>query len=514
MIQPTAPNKIIIGLLALLKFIIPFVLIHPVFELQRDEYLYYQQGQHLDLGYLENPPLLSYLGRISSWFGNKEELIRFWPALIGSLTVIFTCLIAASLGGRSFAQFLAGIGIITGAFLRVHILFQPNILDIFFWTCSLYFLIKFIQADQQKDLLLMTICLALGWWSKYSVLFLISAIVIGLLLTKHRKLLVQKRFYIAAVIALIIILPNVWWQYAHKWPLIHHMQELRETQLVHISVADFIKEQFLLLFPVLIIWIAGLIWVFRNSSFRIFGWIYLSVILLLIFGSGKSYYALGIYPVLLAAGGVVWEKLFVTRKWVLYLIAALVIGLTVPFIPIALPTMSPEKLATFYKEKGIDKIGLLKWEDQRDHELPQDFADMLGWKELTEKAKKFFYSKTNFEMSNTVIYCRNYGQAGALSFYGNDHYFSYRIFSDNGSFLLWIPERLWFKDLIFIGRRMPDKDDEVFQHFEKVTIIDSVTNKLSRQFGDKIIYFENVDSTGLKLAQDGLKEMKKEFNRH
>jgi hypothetical protein len=60
---------------------------------------------------------------------------------------------------------------------------------------------------------------------------------------------------------------------------------------------------------------------------------------------------------------------------------------------------------------------------------------------------------------------------------------------------------------------MPDMDDEVFQHFEKVTVIDSVSNPISRQFGDKIFFFENIDSTGLKLAQDGLKEMKKQFKR-
>ena len=70
-----------------------------------------------------------------------------------------------------------------------------------------------------------------------------------------------------------------------------------------------------------------------------------------------------------------------------------------------------------------------------------------------------------------------------------------------------------FKNLLFLGHRMPDKDDEVFQHFEKVIVIDSVTNKFSRQYGDKIIFFENIDSTGLQLAIDGLKEMKKEFNR-
>ena len=70
-----------------------------------------------------------------------------------------------------------------------------------------------------------------------------------------------------------------------------------------------------------------------------------------------------------------------------------------------------------------------------------------------------------------------------------------------------------FKHLIFIGRRMPDKDDEVFQHFQKATIIDSVTDRYSRQLGDKIIFFENADDKAMQLAKEGLNEMKKEFQR-
>ena len=513
MVQPAAPNKPVIFLLAVLKFLIPFLLIHPAFELQRDEYLYYQQGQHFDLGYLENPPLLSYLGYVSSWFGNKEWLVRFWPAFVGALTVLVTCLITARLGGKAFGQFLAGLGVITGAFLRVHILFQPNILDIFFWTCSLYFLVIFIQTNDQKDLLWLAICLALGWWSKYSVLFLIAAIFIGVLLTKYRKILLQKNSYKAAGIVLLLILPNVWWQYAHKWPLAHHMKELRETQLIYVNPMDFIKDQFLLLFPALIIWIAGLIWCFRNSAYRILGWIYISVILLLILGSGKSYYALGIYPVLLAAGGAVWEKIFLMRKWMRYVIVALVIGLTIPFLPVGLPMMSPEKLATFYKEKGIDKTGLLKWEDQKDHELPMDFADMLGWKELTERTEKFFDSLPDSIKANTTIYGANYGQAGALKFYGKNDRFKNLVLSESGSFQLWISDITHFKHLIFIDDEIPDLSDEVLRRFEKVSVIDSVKNKYSRQFGDKIIFFENLDSTGVRLATEGFMENKKKFNR-
>ena len=170
-------------------------------------------------------------------------------------------------------------------------------------------------------------------------------------------------------------------------------------------------------------------------------------------------------------------------------------------------------MARFYQSSGAAKSGILKWEDQQEHHLPQDFADMLGWKELTQKAEIFFNSLPDSTKANTIIYCRNYGQAGSLKFYGKDAYFKNKVISDNGSFLLWIPERLWFKHLIFIGRRMPEKDDEVFQHFDKASIIDSVTNIYSRQSGDKIIFFENADDKATEIARQGLNDMKKQFHR-
>jgi hypothetical protein len=216
---------------------------------------------------------------------------------------------------------------------------------------------------------------------------------------------------------------------------------------------------------------------------------------------------------LLAAGGTAWEQWTQKRKWPRYAVLIFGLAFSLLFIPVLLPVWKPEKLAAFYKRSGASKSGVLKWEDGKEHSLPQDFADMLGWKELAAKAEKFYQSLPDIIGSNTIIYCRNYGQAGALKFYGKEDSFKTSVISDNGSFLLWIPERLRMKHLLFIGRRMPDKDDEVFQHFEKVTIIDSVTNTYSRQCGDKIIFFENIDSTGMKLATEGLKEMQREFNR-
>ena len=169
---------------------------------------------------------------------------------------------------------------------------------------------------------------------------------------------------------------------------------------------------------------------------------------------------------------------------------------------------TPQKMAALNKKYKLEKIGLLKWEDLHNHPLQQDFADMLGWKELASKAEKLYTNLPDTIKKNTTVYCRNYGQAGALKYYGNDKSFVNKTICDNGTFLLWIPQDLDFKYLIFVGRRMPDTDDEVFNHFERATIIDSVTNPLSRQLGDKIIFFEKADSVASKLAREGLDKMR------
>jgi 4-amino-4-deoxy-L-arabinose transferase-like glycosyltransferase len=503
----------LIILLAFLKFLLPLLLQHPVYELQRDEYLYYQQGQHFDLGYLENPPLLSWLGSISSLLGGSESWIKFWPCLFGAATIVVACLITASLGGKIFAQFLTGICILTGAFMRVNFLFQPNSLDIFFWTLSVYFIIRYINDNKSKNLYWFCISLAMGWWSKYSIIFIAAAIILSLVFSKHRKVFAEKKFYLAAITGIIIIVPNIWWQNNHNWPVIHHMKELQETQLQYLNPVGFLMEQIMMLFPAILVWIGGITWLLKQPNWRFLAFTYFFVIILLMLGSGKGYYALGAYPVLFAAGGVAWEQWIHKRMWKRYALSGFILLFTLLFIPLLLPVWKPEKLAKFYKAIGIAKSGVLKWEDGKDHSLPQDFADMLGWKELTEKTEKFFQTLPDSTKKNTIVFGRHYGHAGGIKYYSKNSQLQNKIFTDVGSFLLWIPDDLHFKNIALLTKRMPGKDDEVFNFFEKVTVIDSVTNPYSRQFGDKIIFFENIDTTGFQLAAEGLKQMKNKYNR-
>ena len=64
---------------------------------------------------------------------------------------------------------------------------------------------------------------------------------------------------------------------------------------------------------------------------------------------------------------------------------SIVVLLAIPMIPVALPFNTPEKMAPVYKALQLDHTGLLNWEDTVVHPIPQDFADMLGWRQLTQK---------------------------------------------------------------------------------------------------------------------------------
>jgi 4-amino-4-deoxy-L-arabinose transferase-like glycosyltransferase len=502
---------LIIVSLAALKFVLPFLLQHPVYELHRDEYLYFEQGHHLDFGYLENPSLIGVMASFSSLLGGSFFWIKFWPALLGALTIIVTAGIAKELGGKLFACVVAALGILFSAYMRIHFLFQPNSLEIFFWTLAAYFLLRFVNTQHSKYLYLLSIALAFGWWSKYSALFFIIAILLSLLLTPYRKIFLQKHFWLALILGIALILPNIIWQYMHNWPLVHHMDELKATQLQYINKGDFIKDQFLQLFPVAFVWIGGLIWLLLHPKYRIIAYVFLTTVLLIMTGSGKAYYTLGAYPMLVAAGGVWLQRISINRVWLRWASVAIILLLALPLVPLLLPIQPPQQMAISNKEYKLEKLGILKWEDLKIHPLQQDFADMLGWKELTSKAEAFFHSLPDTVKSNTVVYCRSYGQASALRYHASDDYFRNKIISDNGTYLLWIPDHLHFQNLLFVGHKMPDNDDAVFQQFSKVTKIDSVRNPLSRQYGDEIILFENASDSAWLLANYGLKEMKAEF---
>jgi len=178
--------------LALIKFVLPFLLQNSYYEPHRDEFLYLSEGHHMAWGYMEVPPLLSVFAWLTNLFGGEMFWIKFWSSLFGAFTFIITGKIVLSLGGKSYALFLLFLPFIFGVFLRIHFLFQPNFLEVFFWTMLACSIIRYIQTEKNKWLYVFGISAGLGMMSKYSVAFFIVSIVAALLFTPHRKILFNK----------------------------------------------------------------------------------------------------------------------------------------------------------------------------------------------------------------------------------------------------------------------------------------------------------------------------------
>lgn len=503
-------------ILVIIKLIIPFFLHHSFYQPHRDEYLYLAEGDHLAWGYMEIPPLLSIFAWISNLFGASIFWIKIWPALFGALTFFLVGRLIISFGGKSFALLLGWLPFMVDGYMRLFFLFMPNFLDVFFWTLMAFCIIRFIQTKENRWLYYFGISVGLGMMSKYSVAFYAVSILGGLLLTKHRTAFTNKHFYIAGLLALVIMMPNILWQYNHRFPVIHHMDELQEEQLKYNTATGFIISQLMMNLPCVFIWLAGLGYVIFNKSersYRLFGWSYFLVIFLLIILRGKDYYALGAYPVLFAFGAYSLEKATMVRfRWTRYAMTSFALALGLFAMPLIMPMMKPEKLAKYYEATGLNKTGSFKWEDQQMHPLPQDFADMMGWKELAMKTGKVYNSLPAAEKEKTFVYCRGYFSAGALNYYRKEAGLS-EVYSDNASFLLWLPDKYDVKNLILVGHNTPDKDDRVFQQFEKMSIRDSIAMPLFRENGMKIFLFENAnDSLNTTIAKV-VSKLKSEFMR-
>src|SRR5262249_35046531 len=144
----------------------------------------------------------------------------------------------------------AGSALILSGFIRLHFLFQPNFLDTFFWALATYMLIRLINSSEKKYFYWLGLTIGLGWQAKNSILFIAAAICLAIILTKNRKWLLEPHFYGAILLSLLIMAPNIWWQYQHRWPLVHHMETLQEEQLRFIQPIVFLAEQILAYLPV------------------------------------------------------------------------------------------------------------------------------------------------------------------------------------------------------------------------------------------------------------------------
>lgn len=487
-------QNLILAAFLLLKFILQYNLISPEYELQRDEYLHLDQANHLAWGYLSVPPVTSWISLLIKWMGNSVFWVKFFPALFGALTLLVVWKTIEVLKGDLFALVLGATAVLFSILLRLNILFQPNSLDVFCWTTVYFFVVKYLSTERPRWLYAGSMLLALGFLNKYNIVFLLLGLLPAALLVRERRLFLTKHVVGAGLLALLLVLPNLWWQYQNGFPVVHHMSELAARHLVNVNPVDFLKSQLVFFLGALPVLVAGLVALFTYKPFRpyrLLGWSFCFTLALFLYFKAKDYYAIGLYPIYLSFGATVLSE-FTQVGWKRLLRpVALLLPLLVfiPMYQLVFPNKSPAYIVA--NQADYKAMGLLRWEDGKDHHLPQDFADMLGWKELAEKVDKQFDSMP--DKTSTLVLCDNYGQAGAINFYSKE---GVRAVSFNADYLNWFDLGTQYQHLIRVkeGKGSGKELAETSPFFERAILADSIVNPYARELGTKIFRF-----TGAKI---------------
>ena len=439
----------------IIKMVFQYAVLSPYYELHRDEYLHLDMASHLAAGYLSVPPLTAFNSLVIQWLGNSFFWIKFFPALYGALTMVLVWKMVERLGGGWFAQVLAALAFLCSGLSRMNILYQPNSFDILAWTALFWCLMQLLQTQNNKWLLWMGVVTGVGVLNKYNIIFLVLGMAGALLLSSHRKVFLSKYLYIGMAVAVVIISPNIIWQLQHGMPVLHHMKELSESQLVHVSRISFLGDQLKFFVGGAFIVVAAVIGLIISPSFRtyrvIIG-IYALTMLLFTYLRAKSYYSVGLYPVLLAFGSVYWERIF-THDWTRYLRLLWVALIVVPFgllVNVIFPVMKPVQISE--KAGKFRSLGLLRWEDGQDHILPQDFADMLGWRDLADMSWQTWQQVPEAEKPYTLLICDNYGEAGALNYYNRGRNIPLANAMD-ADYVFWFREMDTIHYIVKIGKK-------------------------------------------------------------
>jgi len=484
-------KAIILLLFIITKFLLQYFLVDQEYELHRDEFLHLDQAHHLAWGYLSVPPVTSWISSIIFVLGNSLFWIRFFPALFGALTIVVVWKAIEALKGNLFALILGATCVLFSALLRLNLLYHPNSLDVLCWTIFYFSLIKYINTKSPKWIYIGMVVFAIGFLNKYNIIFLLVGLLPALLIT-NRSVFRDKHFYFSILLGLLLILPNLIWQYNNNFPVLHHLEQLAKTQLVNVNRWDFLKDQLLFFIGSLFVIFSALYALLFYPPFKkfiFFFWTLCFTLLVFTYLKAKSYYAMGLYPVYIAFGSVYLENILKTgwRKYLKPLAIAVPVLFFIPMYQVVFPNKSPGYIVN--NSKAYKDLGLLRWEDGKDHSLPQDFADMLGWKELAHKIDDIYLTLPIHDQ--TLVLCDNYGQAGAINYYTKNKNIIAVSFS--ADYINWFKLDKKFDNLIRV-KTLEDADKELKEtspFFDTSYVAGSITNSFAREYGTTIFIFIN-----------------------
>jgi hypothetical protein len=427
----------LLGSLMLVLHLLP----RPGYGFHRDELLYLAMADHLQFLRMQFPPLIAVLGRLARVLPlDQLAAVRLLPALAGTAILAVTVGLTRRLGGQREAQILAALSaLVAPLLLRTGALFQPVVFEILWWSVAAF-----------------AFTALFGGLTKFSAAVFGAAMAVGVLSSPLRPDLHTRWPWLGALLGGAIALPSVLGQMHWGWPFLIQADVLRETQLGRVTATSFLLGQLMLAgaaAPLLVAGAIGLVGSPALRQFRSLSIVCAVAMALFLLLQGKEYYFGPMHPVLLAAGSLVAGTWLANRPRLWW--AAIGCGMAggLLLLPLGIPLLPPPMMARYTSALGITRAATTNRGTILP--LPQDFADMLGWREQVAEVARVYRALPDSDRAGAVIVGGNYGRAGALAAYHREFGLPYPI-SRHGDFYNWGPGDREPTVVIVVGGTVPE----------------------------------------------------------
>lgn len=446
-----------------------FVLLHLAtsrpYGFHRDELATLDDARHLDWGFVAYPPVTPAAGRLAlSLFGISTLGIRLLPILALAVTVVLSGLMARELGGSRRSQVLAAITVAVIPIVTIQTTVLQYVSFDYLWGVLLtYLLLRLINTEDLRWWLPIGGAIGLGMMTKYTMAFFVSGLVGGLLVSgtfekKIRSQLFSPWLWTGVALSLLIFLPNLIWQIQHHFISLDMLRHIHARDVGQGRARGFLPEQLYVCVSALLSPLVFMgLWFFfsaREHKYRLLGWMFVLTFLQFLVAQGRSYYLGPLYPVLLAAGSVVWERWIAARNrtW-----AVAIRGVTW-FLVAASAVLS------FALFTPIAPINSALW--NMTGKLQDNFREEIGWPDLVAAVSQVYNSIPVRERAGTGIIVGNYGEAGAIDLLGSRYGLPQAISGTNSAWYRSYPQSQP-QTLIAIGL----DDDFLKDHFERCDLV-------------------------------------------
>ena len=235
----------------------------------RDELYFLACAKRLAWGFVDQPPITPAIARLSQSVAPGSLLfLRVWPALFIAIALVLTVLTARELGAGRVGQVAVAIaaGLCPGAYAAGHVL-STTTLDILLWVVLTLLVLRILRTEDVRLWPAAGLVIGIGLLNKWTIGFLVAGLLLGIVAGPERRLLANRWFAAGVAIAVVLWLPNLWWQGTHGWPQLQMFVDIQASNSGIGPTISWLPLQFAISgFLQAPLWIAGLVRVLRPEG--------------------------------------------------------------------------------------------------------------------------------------------------------------------------------------------------------------------------------------------------------